>query len=104
MLGIQRELLLSLQWLDLPHHPSDLLLLLSDEGGPYNKDTGLYNKDAGPYNKEGGLYSKVVALSAVVSSQPSVLPGLSPTLSSRLGSRLRMACVTAMQLLALRVR
>ncbi len=77
VLGLHRELLLILQWVNFQHEPSDLYLLFA-----------------------GDFYSKVVTISGVVSSR--VQEDISLP-SSHLVERLNMSCVFANQLLALRV-
>ena len=79
LFSVQRKLLLALQWSNFKLEPSDLRLLFGT------------NLD---------LYSRVVSLSGVVTSCVDVDM---PMPSSRLASRLRMACVLMMQLLSVQV-
>ena len=78
ILGLQRELLLALQWTNFQHDPSDLQLLFT-----------------------GDLYPKIVALAGVVSTK--VLPEVVRVTHSHLEDRVRTACTLVMQLLGLRV-
>ena len=78
ILGLQREVLLVLQWINFQHEPSDLHLLFT-----------------------GDLYTKMVALAGVVTTK--VTRKTVNTTFNRLNYRVRCACVMTMQLLGLTV-
>jgi len=76
--GLQREVLLALQWINFQHEPSDLHLLFTND-----------------------LYTKMVALAGVVTTK--VIPKTVSTTPNRLEDRVRCACALTMQLLGLTV-